>query len=179
METVAKYVAIIVLLALGFKSYEGEHAARLKAEAAVASAQTQIVSLQQQISNRDKALASATAPIIKIIHDVKTVPQAVAALPQVVTAPLPLPVVAQPDNTVIIPAPDIIPLFDQVADDKLCRQLFTGSQADLADTKAIVTQQQAEITALKKKPAFWTRVKSTAIKVGIGVAIGVAIAVKL
>lgn len=173
------WVVLVGSSIVGFESWKAEHDARLQADATIKAAQAQIVTLQQGIADRDKAAAIAVAPVIKIIHDVQTPQQAVAALPKVLIQPLPKPIAPQSDNSVVIPAPDVVPLFDQVADDSVCRQLLTTNQADLQDTKAIVTQQANEITALKKKPAFWHRIKSGAIKVGIGIAIGLLVAPKL
>lgn len=179
---VLSHLIWVVLLGasfVGFQAWKGEHDARILADATVKAAQYQIVTLQQQIVERDKAAAIQVAPIVKIIHDVQTVPQAVAALPQVLNTPLALPVEVHSDNSVTIPEPDILSLFAQVADDKVCRQLFTASQADLADEKAIATQQVTQITALKKKPSFWHRVGSVVKEVGIGIGIGVVIGTKL
>lgn len=161
---------------IGYHSWLVEHDQRIAAQAAITSAESQVKTLEQEIQQRDQQTAQAVAPIVKIIHDTVTVPQAIAALPQVVNQPLPAPVLPAPNNAVIIPEPDIIPLFDQVADDKVCRQLLTTSQADFLTETSIVTQKNAEIVALKKKPKFWSRVKSTLKVLGIGAAIGVGVA---
>jgi hypothetical protein len=170
------WVVLVSAAIIGFYAWRGEHDARIQAEATVKAAQGQIQTLQQGIADRDKQAAIQVAPIIKIIHDTVTVPQAVAALPQIVNAPLPAPVVIQPNNAVLIPEPDVLPLFNQVADDKVCRIQLDTTTKDLTDTKAIVVQQTTEIVALKKKPSFWHRVGGTLKTIAIGVGIGVAIA---
>ncbi len=173
------WIGIAIAAGIGFYSWKGEHDARLLAGQEQKLAEAQVKTLQQQIADRDKQTAAAVAPIIKIIHDVQTVPQAVAALPQVVNTPLPEPVVVQPNNSVLIPEPDVIPLFQQVADDKVCRPQLDTATKDLADTKGIVVQKDAEITALKKKPSFWKRVTGTAKAIGVGIGIGVMLGTKL
>lgn len=173
------WIVLVGASLVGFHAWQGEHDARILADVAVKNAQAQIVTLQQGIADRDKAAAIQVAPIVKIIHDVQTVPQAVAALPQVVNAPLPMPVVLQPNNSVLIPEPDVLPLFNQVADDKVCRIQLSVATQDLTDEKAIVTQQTSEITALKKKPSFFHRVESTLKTVGIGIGIGIIVGTKL
>jgi hypothetical protein len=173
------YIVAIGIGIIAFHSWSAEHTARMQAEATVKAAQVQVQTLQTQIAARDTQTQIAVAPIVKIIHDTVTVPQAIAALPQVVNQPLPVPVVQQPNGSVIIPEPDFLPLFTQVADDKVCRELLTTSQADLTDTKAIVVQKNVEITALQKKPAFWKRVTGTLKTVGIGIGIGVILGSRL
>jgi hypothetical protein len=169
------WVGIVAASLIGFYSWRAEHDARIQAEATIKIAQSQITTLQQSIADRDKQAAIQVAPIIKIIHDTVTVPQAIQNLPQVINQPLPVPVVAAPNNAVLIPEPDVLPLFNQVADDKVCRVELTTAQADLTDEKAIVAQKDTEIVALKKKPSFWHRALTTAKTVGIGIGIGFAL----
>lgn len=170
------WVVLIGSSLIGFHEWSIEHDARVLAEQQIKTSQAQVVTLQQQIADRDKQTQTAVAPIVKIIHDTVTVPQAVAALPQVVNQPLPQPVIAQPDNSVTIPEPDVIPLFNQVADDKVCRVQIDALTKDYNDQKTIDTQKDQQIAVLKKKPSFWHRVGSTMKKVGIGVGIGLAAA---
>lgn len=172
----AIWIALAGASIVGFNSWKAEHDSRLIAEQQIKISQTQVQTLQQQIADRDKQTVATVAPIVKIIHDTVTAPQAIAALPQVVNQPLPAPIVPQPDNSVIIPEPDVLPLFNQVADDKVCRVQIDALTKDYNDQKAIVEQKDVEIKALTKKPSFWHRVGSTLKKVGIGVAIGLAIA---
>lgn len=180
-NTLTHFLWTVVLIAslLGYKSYRDEHDARIAAEAVVKTSQTQIQTLQQQIEARDKAAAVQVAPVVKIIHDTQTVQQAAQALPSVLTAPLAKPILVNPDSSVEIPAPDVIPLFDQVADDKLVNIELATANADLVAEKGIVAQQLVEINALKKKPSFWHRIGGTAKTIGIGIGIGVVIGLKL
>ena len=173
------WACLLVGSLLGYKSWRDEHEARIAAEAVVKTSQTQIQTLQQQIDARDKAAAVQTAPIIKVIHDTVTVQQAVQTLPSILTAPLAKPIVVNPDNSIEVPAPDVLPLFDAVADDKLVNIELATANADLLTEKGIIAQQVVEITALKKKPSFWHRVAGTAKAVGIGIGIGVVLGTKL
>jgi hypothetical protein len=173
------WAVLLIGSLLGYKSWRDEHEARVAADAVVKTSQTQIQTLQEQIAARDKAAAVQQAPIIKIIHDTTTVQQAAQALPSILTAPLPKPIVVNPDNSVEVPEPDVLPLFDVVADDRLVNIQLATANSDLIAEKGIVAQQAAEIVALKKKPSFWHRVGGTAKAVGIGIGIGVVIGAKL
>lgn len=172
----AYYLGIIALIVcggwFGVHEFLQEHDQRLAMQQAAKVAEAQVSDLQSQIAQRDKQAAQQAAPIVKIIHDVQTVPQAIAALPQVVNVPLPVPVVAQPNNSVLIPEPDVLPLFAQVADDKVCNINLATAKKDLVDTQQIVTDRNTEIVALKKKPSVWKRVTTTAKWIGIGIGIG-------
>lgn len=161
---------------VGFRSWRAEHDARLASDAAVKVSQVQVESLQAQIAARDKAAVATVAPVIKVIHDVQTTPQAIAALPAIVTAPLPTPVVPAPNNAILIPQPDVLPIFQQLGEAKVCAVQLSTAQKDLTDTKAIVSQRDEQIKTLSAKPKFWHRVESTAKKVGIGIGIGLGIA---
>lgn len=173
------HIAWVILVGVGLvgiHAYQQEHDARLLSDQAIKVAEVQVKSLQQSIADRDKQTQAQVAPIVKIIHDVSTPAQAVAALPKVID--LPVPVIAQPNNAVLIPAPDVVPIFAAVADDKVCRALLTTANQDLGDTKNIVVQKDVEITALKKPKSFWHRVGGTLKSVGVGIGIGIALAHK-
>jgi hypothetical protein len=170
------YIVIIAALVLGFRSWRAEHDARLAAEKSIAVSQQQVKSLQDQITQRDAASAKQVQTIVKVVHDVTTPQQVPTALPSVVNVPLPVPTTVATNGDWTIPAPDVIPLFSQVADDKICRTELTTAQADLVSEKAITVQLNGQIAVLKKKPSFWHRVGSTMKKVGIGVGIGIGIA---
>jgi hypothetical protein len=171
------WILVAVLSFFVFQSWKSEHDARLLAESETKVAQAQIVSLQQQITARDKQTAATVAPIIKVIHDTTTPAQAIQNLPLAVVSPLPAPVVAQPGGGAFVPQPDLLPIFNQLADDKVCTVRLTTAQSDLADTQKIVAQQTDQIKTLKKKPNFFHRVVTVAKWVGIGIGIGVTVAV--
>lgn len=170
------YVVIIVAMVVGFRSWRTEHDARLAAEKSIAVSQQVVKSLQDQITQRDAVSAKQVQTIVKVVHDVQTPQQAAQALPSVLSAPLPTAVVPQGSGDWLVPKADVLPLFAQLGDDKICRAELTTASADLVSEKAITTQLNGQIAILKKKPSFWHRVGSTMKKVGIGVGIGIGIA---
>jgi hypothetical protein len=167
------WVIGVSIAVVAFYSWKAEYSARLQAEAQIKVSEAQVRTLQQSIADRDKQTQQQVAPIVRIIHDVQTPAQAVAALPKVLD--LPTPVIPQANNAVLIPAPDIVPIFTAVADDKVCRALLGTSQQDLTDTRGIVKQKDDEITALKKPQGFWKRVGGTMKAVGVGIGIGIVL----
>lgn len=173
------WIVGVAVALVAIHSWMGEHDARLLANQEEKVAEAQVKTLEQSIADRDKQSAATVAPIVKVIHDVKTVPEVIGALPTVLTAPLPEPVITAPNNALLIPEPDVLPLFDQVADDKVCRKELDTATKDLADTKGIVTQRDDEIQTLKKPKSFWSRTKSTLKVVGITLGVGIAIGAKL
>jgi len=173
------YLIIGIVLALGgyigVHSWIQEHDARLLAQQQEKISETVVKNLQQQIADRDAGAKQAQAVIVKVVHDTKTPEQAAQNLPQVVTAPLPVPVVTQPSGDWLVPKADVLPIFTQLADDKICRSQLDTTTKDLSDTKAIVVQKDAEITVLKKPKGFWGRLKTTTKDIGIGLGIGFAL----
>jgi hypothetical protein len=166
------WVIAAVVAVFAFYSWRGEHDQRLLAEQAVKVADARVETLQTQIANRDKQAVAQIAPTLRIIHDTVTVPQAIKALPDVMTEPLPLPVIPMNDG-LFIPQQDVLPIFQQVADDKVCRVLLTTAQGDLADTREIVKEREKEIVTLKQPKSFWKRLKNVSKVAGVCVAVGV------
>jgi hypothetical protein len=148
-----------------------EHDARVIAEAQVKISEAQVKTLTDGMTARDTKSAQAQAVIVKVIHDTATVPQAIANMPAVIDTPLPVPVQATASGDMVIPKDDVISIFQQLGDDKLCRSQLVTATADLADTKQIVVAKQTEIAALKKKPSFWKRVKHDLKVAAFGAAI--------
>jgi len=156
---------------VGFEYWKSEHDARLLAVQEQKVSDAHVQSLQQAVADRDKLAAQQVAPIVKIVHDTQTVPQAVNSFPDVMTQPLPLSP-APLNGGIFFPAPDVIPLFQQVADDKVCRVQLDTATKDLTDTRSTVKERETEIAELKKPTKFWTRTKQFAKVVGIGIGIG-------
>jgi hypothetical protein len=167
------WVALAAGLFVGFRSWRAEHDQRMADEKAVAVSQQVVKSLQDQITQRDAASAKQVQTIVKVIHDVATPQQAVAALPTVLQQPLASPVSVSGTGDWLVPKADVLTIFGQLADDKICRAELTTASADLVSEKAINTQLTGQIAILKKKPKFWSRVKSDLKKVGVGVALTV------
>jgi hypothetical protein len=170
------WVALAAGLFVGFRSWRAEHDARLAAEKSIAVSQQQVKSLQDQITQRDAASAKQVQIITKVVHDTTSPQQAAANLQSVVSTPLPAPVTVTQQQGWLVPAADVLPIFQQIADDNICREQLATTTKDLSDERAITTQLNGQIAILRKKPSFWHRVGSTMKKVGIGVGIGIAVA---
>ena len=85
-----------------------------------------------------------------------------ANLPAVLPTPLPVPPFVNSDNSITFPAEDVLPLFDALVQGKEAEVNNAACQIDLTNEKQIVQDKNAEITALKKKPSFWSRIKHDA-----------------
>lgn len=164
--------AIAIALVMGH-SLLAEHDARLLADAQIKVSETQIKDLQAQIVQTNAAAAAKVQVITKIVHDVQTAPQAVAAVPQLTDVALNARVT--PDNPAQI-AVDAIPFVNLLAQAKTDSIKLAACTDNLKSETAIVAQKDVQIVALKKKPAFWKRVEGTAKAVGIGVGIGFLLA---
>ena len=107
--------------------------------------------------------------ITKVVHDVKTVADAVVAIPQLTDVPLHTRAAVDDPTQVSVNAIPIVALLGQAKADKInldaCQQVGVLKDQQL-------TAKDTEIAALKKKPSFWKRVTGTAKAVGIGVGIG-------
>ena len=166
--------AIIIAAVLVFfgRTWLQEHDARLRADATVKAAQTQIGDLQKQQTAVHEAAQTKVVVLEKTAEQVKTAQQAVKAL--------------QADTEVKAALPSLTPdpeLPDQLNVNAL--QLFQGvnkceqdavqlgaTTQELTIQKQITAQKDAQIAALKKKPSFWTRVKHGAIDIGCAGAAG-------
>ena len=198
------HIAWVILVSVGLvgiHAYQQEHDQRLLAYQKVAVAEQQvktlqtditannqaIAQLQEQQNARDAAAAKQIATLAALVSKVQTTAQAAQSLSQVST--LPVAPTIQPDSSVVIPAPDVLPLFQQLAQGKQDAISVVQLTADLADEKTVVAKDDAtiadmtkqialkdgEITALKKPKSFWHRVAGTLKDVGIGIGIGLAL----
>lgn len=180
--TASAHLVIIGLAVVGFvffRSFMAEHDARLQADTTVKSAQTQIQSLQAQQATVTKDAAVTVTVLQKEAAAVKTPVQAVQALqtpaPDMAETVAPLEVAALPDAPGRVSV-NALPLNQDL---NTCRQDAVNLGActsTLGLEKQIEAQKDIEIVALKKKPGFWHRVKTTLITLGIGTAAGYAIA---
>lgn len=165
-------VALTVAVIMGH-SYIAEHDARVLADAQIKTSEANIVSLQQQIAATNAAAAQKVQVITKIVHDVQTPAQALVAVPQLTDVPLNARVSTDSPNQVSVDAVPFVELLGQCKTDAVN---LNACQSDLKNQTTITAEKQNEIVALKKKPAFWTRVKKTAqivaICIGIGITIG-------
>ena len=152
------WVIIVIALVAGGHYWRIEHDARVVAEAQAKQSEAAIKTLQQQIADNDARAQEQIATLQQIVKQVKTPVQVVAALPQVLPQPLPVAPIVQPDQSILIPAPDVLPLFQDLAAGKQATIELAQCQVDLKAETGIVNQKQDEIVALKKKPRFWKRV---------------------
>lgn len=170
----SKHVLGIVVAAgvvLAGHSWLAEHDARMIAEQTVKAVQTNIDSLQKQSQIVQQAGQVQIAALAKQAAAVKTPAQAIQAIPTIADAPLNVrPAPGLPDAVTV----DALPLFQEL---NACKQTAVGlgvctTRMDL-QTKIDADKDQ-QITALKQKPAFWKRTKTTAEVLAIGAALGYA-----
>ena len=179
--TASAHLLIVVLALVGvllFRSFMAEHDARLQADAAVKTAQTAIAGLQAQQQTVTKQAAAQVIVLKQEAAAVTTPAQAVVALQtpkaDISAEVAPLAVQGLPDapSRVSVSA---LPFFQELTTCKADAVNLGACTTKLDLQGKIDEQKDVEITALKKKPGFWNRVKTTAIDVGIGVAVGYAL----
>ena len=168
------HVFWLVLVAVGlfaFRSWLGEHDARLKADVGVKDAQALIDSLKQQIATRQVETEKQVQVIVKEVAAAKTPSEQVAEINKLAVQPIHAEPVANDPGKVTV---DLEPMLQEESE---CRQnaIKLGScQQELADRLEIEAQQDKQVDLLKKKPGFWKRLGSGAKKIGWGIAIGAA-----
>jgi hypothetical protein len=165
-------VELAVALLLGH-SYLMEHDRRLLADQTIKISEAQVKDLQAQIAANNAAAAQKVQVITKIVHDVQTPTQVVAAVPQLTDVPLHTRVA--PDNPVQVSV-DALPFINLLGQAKTDAINLAACQENLKAETSIVDAKQTEIVALKKKPSFWKRAGGVAKAVGVGIGIGVLIA---
>ena len=164
-------LALAVAGFIGVHSYIGEHDARIIAEAKVQAAETTVKASQAQEAAVASTAGKAVTTLRKQARSVKTAPEAIKALPSVSEG---LHEAAVPDAPERV-AVDALPLYVDLNTCKQCSVNLAASTEELALERDASKAKDLEITALKKKPGFWHRVKETAITVGIGAAVGYAL----
>lgn len=167
------YLVILVLLGIMAHVWLSEHDARVQAEATVKTEQAKEKDLTAQISQTKAAAAVQVQTIQRAITALKTPAQAIAAIPTLSELPLnarPLP--ADPTAVVV----DAVPLAQELGKCRETAVELGSCQKQAALQEEIHAADQAEIKALKKKPAFWHRVGTTLKTIGIGVGIGAVLA---
>lgn len=152
-----------------------EHDARIQADAQVKTAQSAIDGLQKQQAQVAQAAKSQVVILQKEAAAVQTPAQAITALQ---SPALPVPANSAPlDVTALPSAPDkvavsALPLFQDLNTCKQDEVNLGACTQELTIQKQIDTQKDTEITALKKKPGFWTRLVKGAKVVGCSAAGG-------
>lgn len=161
--------ALLAAFVLAGVAFVQEHDARIKADVTVQAAQTQISDLQKQKDAADAAAQKQITALQKQAKTVKTPAQAVQAIPPLTDVPLNMRQAPGLPDAVTV---DALPLFQQLNECKQDAVNLSACSTKLDLEQKIDADKDVQITALKKKPGFWTRVKDTAITVGIGVAAG-------
>ena len=164
-------VAVAVALVIGHVALT-EHDQRMAGDAAIKVSQANIEQLQQQVKDRDAQLAQKVTVITKVVHDLGPAPtpgQIVAAIPSLTDAPLNARTIPGDPTNISVAAFPLIQVLQQAVIDHTANLTCQG---DLTDQKAIVVQQNNEISALKKKTPFLARLKHGAELVGAGLMIG-------
>lgn len=168
LKTYAKtHIFYIVLIAVGliaFHSWLQEHDARLKADDTIKQQEVIVADLKQQIANAQQQAAQKVQVITKVVHDVTTPTQAVAAIPQLTNAPLDTRLAVDNAMQLSVDALQLVQVLGQAKIDK--------TNLDTCQTIGALKDQQSlakdvEIAALKKKPSVWKRVGGTAKTIGV------------
>lgn len=163
------WAAVVVAALLCAGLWMHEHDARIRAEEAVKTAQTNIAALQSQVQASAQVTAATVTAIQKKAAKVTTPAQAIAAIPDISDVPLnarPL-----PDMPTAV-AVEAVPLYQELASCRVTEAKLDGCAAAAALTAKIIVQKDAEIAALKKPNSFWHRAKEIAEAVAIGAAVG-------
>lgn len=154
------YIILIVGGVFGFKAWEEQHDQVILAEQREKGNDKLVKSLQDGIAARDKELASRKVQTVKIVREVRTPEQAIAAVPLLVPDLAPaLQAKPAPDDkkAVEVQAMAFTDLLGQFRD---TRDELQTCLVDLEDEKKIAAADEDTIKALKKKPGFWKRVTS-------------------
>lgn len=157
-------VIIVAALIIGGHSWLQEHDARLQSDMIVQVAQTQVHDLQAQISAVNLAAAQKVQVITKVIHDVKTPTQAVAALPDLTTVPLNARPAVDSPSQISVDAVGITVALGQAKVDKINLDACTTNTTNL---QGIIKAREDEVAALKHPKGFWKRVGGTLRTVGV------------
>lgn len=163
--------ALLLLVFLLGISWGHEHDARLKAEQTIKESVNTVTGLKAEVDAVDKAGKAKIAVLQKQASSVKTPAQAIQAIPALTDIPLNVrPAVGLPASVIV----DAVPLFEELNKCKQDAVNLGVCSTKLDLEQKIDAQKDVEIKALKAKPAFWHRVKQTAITIGIGAALGYA-----
>lgn len=176
--TAVKHILFIALCVAGFvvfRSYMAEHDARLVAEGKITSAEKTVAALEVQQTKMTEAAKVEVTVLQKQADAVKTAPEAITALPTVSVPELKAEALPDAPDRVSVEA---VPLYQELNACKVDGVNLSACALNLAAEKQITAQKDIEIAALKQKPSFWHRVKTSAIEVGIGIGTGYVISKK-
>jgi len=164
-------IALAAFAVIAGHSWLAEHDSRMIAEQTVKTSQAAIDNLQKQQQAAVQAGQIQIAALQKQAATVKTPAQAIQAIPMLTDIPLNVrPAPGLPDSVTV----SAVPLFEEL---NMCKQdaVNLGVCSTKLDLQTKIDgDKDTQITALKKKPAFWARVKTTLEVTAIGIAIGYA-----
>lgn len=172
VQYIKTHIFYVTLIAAGLflgHVWLAEHDAQQLADQQVKISEARVESLQNQINVNQQLANSTIAELKKRAAVVKTIPQAIAAIPDVSTLPLNTRALPESPNQVAV---DALPLYQTL---NQCKQDTVELGACKANAKLMTDQlieKDTEIAALKRKPSFWHRLKSTTKTIGIGAIIG-------
>lgn len=169
------HVAWLVIFAVAFvafHSWQSEHDARLLADQQQKISEARVSDLQAQIAAVNAAAQKQIQVVTKVVHDVQTPTQAVAALPQISDVPLNARVATDSPTQVSV---DALPLVQALGECKADAITLNACQTEVKADQQIIAEKQTEIVALKKPKSFWRRVSGTLKAVGVGVGIGLVL----
>lgn len=163
------YGAIIIILGVMAHVWLQEHDARVVAEQTIKVSQQHEKDLEAQISTLSSVAESQKRVIQVQVAAVKTVPQAIAAIPTLSDLPLNArPIPSMPDDVAV----NAVALTQELGACRQDRIDLGACQKTIVLKDEIHGEDQKQITALKEKPKFWKRVKGDlrngSILIGIG-----------
>jgi len=163
------YIILFVGGVVSFRVWLQEHDARVAADNVAKQQEVLVADLKQQIEATQTQAAQKVLVIKQVVQKAQTPTQVAAAIPSLTDLPLNAqPVPSDPVKLEV----DALPLLQLAGDDKEANINLAACQQvnGLKDQQLVA--KDTEITALKKKPRFITRIKGVAEAVGVGVAIG-------
>ena len=175
-KTHAFYIILIVMGVIAFRTWLSEHDQRVQAENVVKQSQQQVKDLQQQIVAVNTAAAANVAQVRTIVLKSSTPSAVVQAVPELTNMPLNARVATDNPAQVSVDAEPLAQVLGQAREDAINLKACQDTDA-LKDQQ--LTQKDVQIKALKKKPAFWKRVKKTVEMIGVCVGIGAALGMHL
>lgn len=174
------YIILIVVGAIAFYSWKGEHDQRLIAEQTIKANSQVIAGLNDQIKARDAANVAADNKVKTLVAATKTPAQVVAAIPRIappdIAGELNARVSPTLPNVVEVDAPGLIDLTGKFV--TMSQDLAT-CRADYADETKKFNTDESTIATLKKKPRLIKRIFGSVKTFGIGVGVGVVLAAKV
>jgi hypothetical protein len=161
--------AMAVLVILFAHAWLVEHDERLMANQIVKVNEQAILRLEDKIEILQKDAATKKAAVIRQMTAIKTVPQAIIAIPTLTEAPLNA---RQAIDNPLQVSVDAVTLAQTLGTCKATKIDLEACQATVGIKDEQLTAQKAEITALKKKRNFWARLKENGIVGAISFGVG-------